>query len=317
MELNIKNGQIYNDHSPIRILFVEQFGFNHFLDNGIFKVLDTFAACGVNGFRVFGFWPYGQGKETEPYVRLAPKHYNLCKFNQDFFDYQRAWVETAERKGIVVLYELFDRCGLTSHTEEVADYHPYQVLVHKSEKTFSDMSNEFLLHLQKAYVQKVLNIIAGFPNVILGVMNEFQGCAKWHRAISKFIKLKAPEMLLSGSEETSSALMDPRIDLWWVHTGKYNFKTSIPAIASDIAALRKKTKAKVLGYSTDGFGQAKDGFETPENMAALAQDAKDSGLQLLGFLDRAANEHHIGQANQLSTPIYQVMVNIFKPTSLK
>lgn len=317
MKLNIKNEQLYNDHSPIRLLFVEQFGFNHFLDNGIFKALDTFAACGVNGFRVFGFWPYGQGKETEPYVRLAPKHYNLCKFNQAFFDYQRAWVEEAECKGIIVLYELFDRCGLTSQTEEVADYHPYQVLVHKSEKAFSDVSNKYLSHLQKTYVNKVLATFDGCTNVIYGVMNEFQGYAKWHRAISKYIKTKFPEVLLSGSEETSSALTDPRVDLWWAHTGKYDFKTATPTIANDIAALRKKTKANVLGYSTDGFGQAVDGFETPENMAALAQDAKASGIQLLGFLDRAANEHHIGQVNQLSTSIYQAMVNVFEPTSLR
>ena len=50
-----------NNPQPIKILFVEQFGFNHFLNNEIFQVLDTFVNTGVNGFRVFGFGPWGFG----------------------------------------------------------------------------------------------------------------------------------------------------------------------------------------------------------------------------------------------------------------
>ena len=106
-----------------RIVLVEQFGFNHYLDNTIFAALDRLAECGVNGFRVFGFWPFGLGQEREPYLKINGK-YDLNRFDEEWFAYQQQWVQYAKQRGILVYIDLFDPCGLKAHWG-CAEHHPY------------------------------------------------------------------------------------------------------------------------------------------------------------------------------------------------
>ena len=126
----------------LRLFFVEQFGFNHFFNDEIFKWIDALADSGVNGMRVFGFWPFGNGQEEEPYVKTGAT-YDLNQFNDRFFEYQQNWVAYAEECGIAVLYELFDTCGITQAS--VAPHHPFYQLVGGSANAFADVNNTALL----------------------------------------------------------------------------------------------------------------------------------------------------------------------------
>ena len=309
-----------NNPNPIRILFIEQFGFNHFLNDEIFQAIDIFAETGINGFRVFGFWPYGRGTETEPYVREGNR-YKLDRFNDAYFSYLQRWVEYAYEKAIVVRYELFDRCGLTTG-EVVSDHHPYNQLVGRDRRKFSDLRNTKLVAIQKRYLDKVVEVLKPYPNVIFGIMNEFKSHEDWHYEMARHVKTLAPEHLISGSEEDSPAVRDSRGDMWWVHTGTYDFNTGQSHIAKDVAALRQRTgQNKVLGFSTDGFGDRGMARETPNDMRRLAEDANHAGIQLLSFLDQQAYDDNDqgtlpGKASRLNVPTYQALVNTFRPSPL-
>ena len=103
-------GRLYRDGNTLklqnfsghpRLLIVEQFGFNHYFNNEIFQWINTLAQMGVNGMRVFGFWPFGRGHEEEPYARTG-NNYDLTRFNERYFDYLKQWVPYANDKGIFV-----------------------------------------------------------------------------------------------------------------------------------------------------------------------------------------------------------------------
>lgn len=307
---------------PIKLLFVEQFGFNHFLDGEIFEVLDIFADIGVNGFRVFGFWPYGRGFEEEPYVRNG-KRYDLNRFNEKFFNYLKEWMDYAYEKAIVIRYELFDRCGLTTDSI-VSDHHPFNQLVHADRKKFSDVHDRTLVNLQKRYLDKVVGLLREYPNVIFGVMNEFKSNRQWHYEMSKHIHHLAPDHLISGSEEHSPAASDPSCDMWWTHRGTYDFDKGKSYVEADIANLRRETgNHPVLGYSTDGFGRRGMSRETPEDMRRLAVDTNSAGCQMLSFLDQKAYDYSTesrtglrGRVSLLNTETYKAIVNEFEPTPL-
>ena len=112
-----------------RILFVEQFGFNHFLNDRIFDWIDILADNGVNGMRVFGFWPFAKGLEEEPFARVG-NTYDLNRFNERFFDYLGRWIAYADENGIAVLYELFDSAGFWY--APAAPHNPFYQLVRRS-----------------------------------------------------------------------------------------------------------------------------------------------------------------------------------------
>ena len=167
--------------------------------------LDTVADSGANGIRVFGFFPFGKSREEEPYVRTNAG-FNLDNPNTRYFEYLRTWMDHAQQRGIVVLYELFDSVGIKY--KEVGPYHPFGRFVqhedehHNRLKAFSTLGGE-LERRQKDYLTHVVNILKPYPNVVFGVMNEFIGDSRWHEEMSRHIKTLAPNHLLSGSEEDS------------------------------------------------------------------------------------------------------------------
>jgi hypothetical protein len=310
----------HNNPNPIKLLGVEQFGFNHYLNDEIFLALNYLAGAHVNCFRVFGFWPYGEGIEDEPYVRLATKKYDLNRFNERYFEYLTRWVQDALDKHIIILYELFDRCGLTTQPI-VSDHHPYHDLVGRDEQKFSDLGNKKLIGIQKRYIDKVLKTLTVYPNIIFGIMNEAMGNADWHHAMAQYVRGKMEEFdtasrLISGSSEGSPALRDNFCDLWWVHTGSYEFDTGKPHVQEDIQELNHDigSKVMVLGYSTDGFGSRGKHRENPKDMTRLAEDANRAGIQLLSFLDHKPSE--IGQASLMNLPTYAALTKTFRPTPL-
>lgn len=326
---------------PARLFFVEQFGFSHFSNEEILKFIDVIANNGGNGIRVFGFFPFGKGREDEPYVRSGTG-FDLNRFNDAYFNYLRQWMCHAYKRGIVVLYELFDSVGLKY--SQVAQYHPFGQFTQGNLLAFSNLSDHNLVAHQKNYLTKVVNALKQYPNVIFGIMNEFHHDADkhWHYEMSRHVKTLAPNHLISGSEEGSSAMDDPNVDIWAIHTGSYNRGNCTSNAGADIAEWRPHFGGKIITYSTDGFGRAGIPCENPDAMRNLAQDVKDNGLQIFRFLDHKAyvgmddtgQEYPLGtwvkqahvyetarvaettQSSGCNTSTYQEIAEVYQPTPL-
>ncbi len=305
--------KIENFSGNPKIFFVEQFGFNNFLTDDILRWIDILAENGVNGMRVFGFWPFSMRHEEEPYVKTA-SGYDLNRFNEPYFEHLRRWVTYANEKSVVVMFELFDSCGIWN--VKYAPYNPFYQVVGTDHKAFSDLNNRSLVNVQKQYIQKVVETIKPNLNVIFGIMNEFKGDKRWYYEMSRYVKSLAPEYLISGSEEDSPAVDDPNVDMWFVHTGRYHLSSGTSDVRADAEDVRRKTGTqKIIGYSTDGFGSAGKIRENPTDMRRLAQDVVNTGLTLFGFLDhKAYNEIIGGSVSQLNVETYQAIVEVFQPT---
>jgi hypothetical protein len=316
----------------VKLLIVEQFGFAHYPANReMLKFIDTVANNGGNGVRVFGFFPFGKGHEEEPYVRTS-NGFDLNRFNDTYFVYLQEWVEHAYRKGIVVLYELFDSVGLKH--KSLSQYHPFGEFNKGERLLFSDLNNYLLVRHQKAYVAKVVNLLKHYPNVIFGLMNEFKGKRNWHYEISKYVKSLAPHHLISGSHNGSPAMGDPSVDIWAIHTGSFDFKTCRSNIRKDVRELRPHIGSKIIAYSTDGFGLRGKKCATPENMRRLAEDINNNNLQIFRFLDQFAYvgrdesgkeyppgswlktpaAYETAEASRLRPDIYRAIAPVFSPT---
>ncbi|GAK58094.1 hypothetical protein U27_05067 [Candidatus Vecturithrix granuli] len=341
MSLFKKDGdqiKLRDSGQAVRLFIVEQFGFSHFPDGEILKYLDALAENGANGLRVFGFFPFGLGREQEPHVRSG-SGFDLSRFNDTYYDYLRKWVEYAQKRGIVVLYELFDSVGVKYR--QLENYHPFgQYFKQESEHNrrldaFTKLGGQ-LEQLQKHYVSHTVNILRQYPNVIFGVMNEFKGNAKWHYEISKFVRSLAPQHLISGSDDSSPGTDDPNVDIWTIHTGSYDLSRCQSNVGSDVKAFRPKIGNKIMAYSTDGFGNSGMKCETPDAMRKLAQDISANRLQIFRFLDQKAyvsrddkgNEYPAGswtknsqayetaQVKRANTSTYRAIADVFKPTAL-
>lgn len=321
-------GRMYREGTTLKIegvagapklLLVEQFGFTHYFNGDIFQWIDALAAAGVNGMRVFGFWPFGRGAEEEPYVKIGGG-YDLNAFNQRFFDYLAQWVAYAHEKGIVALYELFDTCGIK--WQDVGAFNPFYHLVGSSTKNFSNLNNARLFELQKQYIRKVVESVKPdvHHNVMFGIMNEYVENKEWHYAMSRYVKSLAPKTLIAGSEEGSTAADDPTVDIWFVHKGRYDLKTGASNVPADANDLRQQTgNRKIIGFSTDGFMPEGTGRENPTDMRRLAQDVNRANLQLFGFLDQKAysgKNQAYGVLSRLNIETYKAIVSEFHPTPL-
>jgi len=296
-----------------RIFFVEQFGFTHFFNERIFRWIDILAENGVNGMRVFGFWPFAMGFEEEPYVKVG-NSYDLNQFNERFFEYVQRWMAHANENGIVVLYELFDSCGFWY--APAAPHNPFYQLVGIKHEQFSDLHNARQMDIQRRYIQKVVRTVSPCHNIIFGVMNEFQGDKRWYQEMAKYIKSLAPDCLIAGSEEDSTAADDPTADVWFIHRGRYDLNTGHSEVTADARKMAQRTGGNtVIGYSTDGFGMSGIPRENPTDMRRLAQDVSSTGLQLFGFLDHKAYipERAEGSIEQLNVTTYRAIVEEFRP----
>lgn len=319
---------------PVRLFFVENFGFAHYPQNGeMLKFIDAVANSGANGIRVFGFFPFGRAREQEPYVRSGGK-FDLNRPNPEFYNYLRQWMAYAQQRGIVILYELFDSVGLK--ISRIAPYHPFGEFNDGNLHAFSELSNQRMVSYQKKYLDQLVSVLKTFPNVILAIMNEYEGDDNWHYEMSRHVKSLAPNHLIAGSEESSGAINDPSVDIWFIHTGSYDRDQCRSTLAHDVADIRAKARGKIIGYSTDGFGLKGMKCENPDAMRRLAQDAKDQNLQLFSFLDHYAyvdldesgkeypvgtwyREEHVyelSRANRANVQTYQAIAQIFPATPL-
>ncbi len=325
--------QLRETGSPVQLLIVEQFGFSNFPDGQMMQFIDAVANNGGNGVRVFGFYPFGKGREEEPYVRVG-SGFDMNRFNDAYYNYLRQWMDHAQKRGVVVLFELFDSVGLKF--PQVTDFHPFGQFTHGHLPAFSNIMDQNLVRYQKEYMTQTVNILKQYPNVIFGIMNEFSGEAEWHHEMSRHVKTLAPNHLISGSEEGSQAMGDPKVDTWSIHTGSYDFGNCSSNVGADVAKWRPHMGGKIVTFSTDGFGRQGMACENPDAMRRLAQDVKNNGLQIFRFLDHyayvgmddAGNEYPLGEwikqghvydtarASKLNTDTYRAIAAVFPATRL-
>ncbi|MBD3307552.1 cellulase family glycosylhydrolase [candidate division KSB3 bacterium] len=270
---------------PVQLLIIEQFGFSNFPDGQMLQFIDAVKNSGANGVRVFAFYPFGKGREEEPYP-LINGRFDLGQFNDAYFTYLRQWVEHAAHRGVAVLFELFDSVGLKF--PQVADYHPFGQFTHGDLEAFSNLMDQNLERQQKHYLTQMVNTLKQYPNVIFGIMNEFHGDPAWHYEMARHVKALAPDHLTSGTEEGSPAMDDPNVDIWTIHTGSYDFGSCQGNVEADVAHWRPEIEGKILGFSTDGFGRQGVKCEHPDAMRRLAQQVKEADLPIFCFLDHAA-----------------------------
>lgn len=330
--------QFRDTGQAVRLFIVEQFGFTHYLDGEILKFIDALANNGANGFRVFGLFPFGLGREQEPYIRSG-NDFDLTRFNDAYYTYLRQWVEYAQKRGVAVLYELFDSVGVKY--SQLGNYHPFgRFFKHEGNaerrlNLFTTLGGQ-VERYQKEYVSYTVNILKQYPHVIFGIMNEFKGNAKWHYEMSKFVRSLAPQHLISGSDDSSPGTDDRNVDIWAIHTGAYDFTRCQSNINQDVKNFRPKIGSKILTYSTDGFGTRGQKCETASAMGALARDVKNNSITIFRFLDQkpyvsrddAGNEYPSGawvnnsqayetsQAKRANTSAYRAIADVFQPTPL-
>lgn len=318
---------------PVRLFVVEHFGFSHYPNGDMLRFIDAVANNGGNGVRVFGFFPFGKGREEEPYPRVGGG-FDLERFNETYFQYVQQWADYAYRRGLCVLYELFDSVGLK--ISSISQYHPFGQFNNGDLRAFSDMANYLLVRHQKAYLDKVVGLLKNYPNVIFGLMNEYVGSREWHSEMARHVKSLAPNHLVSGSEEGSPAVGDSYTDIWTIHTGHYDFGNCRPDIRRDLAELRPRCGQKILSYSTDGFGSQGIACETPAAMRVLAEEVVNNGLQMFRYLDTqayvgrddAGNEYPPGEwirreeayessdVGRLNLETYAAIASAFTPSQL-
>ena len=310
--------QVQNFSGEPRFFFIEEFALIHYFNEEVFSWIDKIVACGANGMRTMGIYVYDKGQEQQPFVKSG-SNFLLDQFNQPFFDYMKRWVKYANDKGVVVLFEFFDNClfWATEYTSYDPFYSFYKNAGDHYAKTgaFTNLNNSQLVQLQKNYIRKVVETVQGYDNIIFGVMNEYIGSREWHSAMSKYIKeVSQNRYLVAGCDHNSPATADQYADLWFVHTGNRDFLASgTPHVGEDIDALRKLTgDGKALGYSNDGFGD--DGpRETPDDMGRLAQNARNKGIQLLGFMDHKSWIPTPGKLGPLNEATYKAIAKAFPP----
>lgn len=325
--------QLRETGAPVQLFIVEQFGFSNFPDGQMMQFIDAVANNGGNGVRVFGFYPFGKGREEEPYVRVGGG-FDMNRFNDAYFHYLRQWMDHAQKRGVVVLFELFDSVGLKY--SQVTEFHPFGQFTEGRLSAFSNLRDQNLVRYQKEYLTQMVNTLKQYPNVIFGIMNEFSGDAEWHYEMSRHVKTLAPNHLISGSEEDSPAMGDPNVDTWAIHTGSYNFSNCSSNVGADIAKWRPHFGGKIITFSTDGFGRRGMACENPDAMRRLAQDVKNNGLQIFRFLDHlaylglddAGNEYPLGEwskqahvydsarVSKLNTATYRAIAEVFPATRL-
>ncbi len=319
---------------PVQMFFVENFGFSHYPQNGeMLKWIDAVAQSGANGIRVFGFFPFGRGREHEPYVRSGGR-FDLNRPNPEFYNYLRQWMAYAQQRRVVILYELFDSVGLK--IPRIAPYHPFGEFNDGDLHAFSELSNHRMVSYQKKYLEQIVNALKAFPNVILAIMNEYEGDDNWHYEMSRYVKSLAPNHLTAGSAEYSEAINDPSVDIWFSHCASYDRDRCQSNLAHDVAEIRSKARGKIIGYSTDGFGLKGMKCENPDAMRQLARDANAQNLQLFSFLDHqayvdldeAGNEYQVGtwyrredvyelsRTDRANVQTYQAIGQIFPGTPL-
>ncbi|MDP2728207.1 MAG: hypothetical protein Q8P59_11775, partial [Dehalococcoidia bacterium] len=132
--------------------------------------LDLLARYKVNMVRFYA-WAFvwddtepWQGAGPWPYTSLDPPVYDLDAFSEPYWETVRELAKAASDRDIVLEYVLFE--GWLN--DRVWPKHPWNIQMGgplRNKQDFFDLRNPRNLYFQERYVQKVLDELAGMPNI--------------------------------------------------------------------------------------------------------------------------------------------------------
>ena len=128
----------------------------------------------------------------------------------------------AEKYGVYLQVMLFDRCGISrasgyqrnrwylnpynpdNHMNDIPDL-PSGNTDGRTDKAFYNLSNKKLMHYQEAYVERLINEIAGFRSTIFEICNEYcdeafnPGPQDWETHWTTFIKARCTNIVAANN----------------------------------------------------------------------------------------------------------------------
>ncbi|MDA3835630.1 MAG: hypothetical protein PF495_19835 [Spirochaetales bacterium] len=219
---------VYHSWTPIsrpnEVNFTEQ------LDR-LAKVIDDIGSPNVCGFvRCLPYDPMNHmhdgavKKILQPWLRMDDGRYDLEQFEPEWEERLRAYLNAALERRIVVSLEVWDDWSVTRGPGGAYDPgegngwngHPFNPKnnVNYDESVFpvettvcnapfystipSRNNNDQVLNLQKKYVDHLLSIASGYPNIILNISNESRAHLNWSRFWAKYLRERLPAGFMIG-----------------------------------------------------------------------------------------------------------------------
>lgn len=200
------------------------------------RVIDEIGSPHVRGLvRVLPYDPMNHMHDgavervLQPWVRLDDGRYDLERFEPAWEERLRAYLDTALARRIVVSLELWDDWSVTRGPGGQYDpgeggawnAHPFNP--HNNVNYGEDVlpratavceapfystiparaDIEPVLALQQRYVDRLLKIVAGYPNVLLKVSNESRAHLDWSRFWAAYVRERAPEVMIGEMPSTN------------------------------------------------------------------------------------------------------------------
>ena len=177
--------------------------------------------AGVHFIRITPFWPDGWKRGLPmPWLYRKGKKFDLLQWDKDYWKYYRDFMARCAEKNIIVQVEIWDRPGLSHNHESRWKSHPFhpdhninyghdvlpgssaqaQNIVTRKRLFYASVKgkNKKLLKFQEAYVKKLLQETAPFPNIIYCIDNEGTGSIEWESYWAGFIRKKIPDALITA-----------------------------------------------------------------------------------------------------------------------
>lgn len=194
-------------------------------------VIDEIGSPHVRGFvRALPYDPMNHMHDgpvervLQPWARLADGRYDLERFDPEWEERLRAYLDAALERRIVVALEIWDDWSVTRGPGGQYDpgdgaawnAHPFNPKnnVNYGEEllpaTTAVCNAPFymtiparshvaaVLRLQKLYVNRVLEIASGYPNLILNLNNESRAHRDWGRFWADYVRERVPQGVLIG-----------------------------------------------------------------------------------------------------------------------
>ncbi|MEX2400272.1 MAG: hypothetical protein WD423_05830 [Rhodothermales bacterium] len=210
-------------------------GFEAQLDR-LARVIDAIGSPHVRGLvRVLPYDPMNHmhdgtvARVLQPWVRLEDGRYDLEHFEPAWEERLRAYLDAALARRIVVSLEIWDDWSVTRGPGGQYDpgeggawnAHPFNPRnnVNYGEdmlpRTTAVCEAPFystiparagidpVVVLQKRYVDRLLEIAAGYPNVLLKVSNESRAHLDWSRFWAAYVRERAPDVMIGEMPSTN------------------------------------------------------------------------------------------------------------------
>ncbi|MDP2727262.1 MAG: hypothetical protein Q8P59_06930, partial [Dehalococcoidia bacterium] len=195
--------------------------------------LDLLARYKVNMVRFYAWafvWDDNEvWGDTEPWEGASPWHYtnfdppmyDLETFSEGYWETVRAVAKAASDRDIILEYALFEGWG----GNQTWTKHPWNTRTGGplgNKQDFFDLGNPRNLYFQERYVQKVLDELAGLPNIILEITNELapnRYARSWAAYWTAFLEERAPEHLVTISEPSWHFGPEMATEAYWEWPG--------------------------------------------------------------------------------------------------